>query len=180
MVEDKLQHCPRLMKRQQRGGGVMSWVCFVGREKALIAFFEEHINADLYLIHLNTVVRSWYRTLPALPSCFQHDIDPSHAEHTVKKAISRWEIDILPSPANIPGMNPIQSIWNAISTTLYSRVKQYTSKNPLETAISQVWSNMSEDYLESTSAHTWRTMVKVKINKGNSADLNKADKDILN
>ncbi|GFU66867.1 transposable element Tcb2 transposase [Trichonephila clavipes] len=97
---------------------------------------------------LNSVFALQRHTATTAGAIFQQDnVCPRTARvsHTCFHTVTT-----LPSPAQSPGLSPIEHIWDHLGR----RVEHLTSLNELEARLQQIWNEMSQDIIQSLYAST--------------------------
>ena len=96
---------------QGGGGGLMMWACMTAKGLGPIIRVDGHVNAKKYIDILTNVVEPYMDKNMLIASIFQHDNAPRHLAKTVCDKIEEMGLQVLPWPAQSPGLNPIQNAW---------------------------------------------------------------------
>ena len=78
---------------------------------------------------------------------FQSDNDPKHTSKVAQKYIEESHINVLPWPPQSPDLNPIENLWGILARKVYSRGKQFRTKEQLKTTIIKSWEEISIEQL---------------------------------
>jgi transposase len=79
---------------------------------------------------------------------FQLDNASIHRSKETKELFAEHDVEVMEWPARSPDLNPIENVWSAMSTIMYSNSRQYATKEDLKTAILAVWDEISQSSID--------------------------------
>lgn len=134
---------PFRLKRQQGGGGIMTWAGIIDGELVGPFRVEDGVKIDSasYCGFLSHTLLPWYRKQRAAKKknmMLMQDNAPSHASKYSKTWLSKngfRDDKIMDWPPCSPDINPIENLWSIIKWKVYADGNQYSSKEALWHAI---------------------------------------------
>ena len=78
-----------------------------------------------------------------------HDNATSHTAHPVRDFLQHRNISVLPWPAKIPDLNPIEHIWDLLDRRVRARAIPPRNVQELAGALVEEWGNISQQELAS-------------------------------
>lgn len=84
---------------------------------------------------------------PRLPWVFQQDNASVHRSNVAEAMLKRWNVQVLPWPAQSPDLSPIENLWSLVSRKL--RGKVFSNSDQLWEAVQREWNSVDEATLAS-------------------------------
>lgn len=149
------------------GGNVLVWGCFSGHGMGPLRRIEGVMDWYQYLdILRNTMLPFAEESLPLVWK-FQHDNDPKHTAKIVKEFVEAEQVPVIKWLAQSPDLNPIENMWEQLEREVRQKhPEKFTNKDQLFAALSQAWSEISENKIRSLLESMPRRCAEVIKNKG--------------
>ena len=130
-----------LIERDRFGGwSVIVWGGIMGRRNTNLIVVQRNLNTQGYINHILQP-----EAVPFLqrhgPSILMHDNARPHIARICRQFLKRDNVNVLPSPAVSPDMNPIEHIWDYLVRKVRARGNVHNFRY-LENALIQEWNNI--------------------------------------
>ena len=130
-----------LIERDRFGGGSdVVWGGIMGRGKTNLIVVQGNLNAQGYI---NQILQP--EAVPFLqrhgPAILMHDNARPHVPRICRQLLNRNNVNVLPWPAVLPDMNPIEHIWDYLCRKGRARGNVHNPRD-LEIALIQEWNNI--------------------------------------
>ena len=153
-------------KRQQGGGGVMTWACFSYHGKCDIVFLEGRQDSKKYCSTMGNHLLPWAAITHGENWVYQQDNCPIHVSSETKKWMAQQNINVLPWPSRSPDINPIENLWAIVSRVVYRDSRQFRNVRELKDAIINAWNSIDDGTLQNLSDSMQRRCVAVLNSRG--------------
>jgi len=97
---------------------------------------------------------------------FRQDFAPCHKSKITKRWLTERNIEILPSPANSPNLNPNENVWNDIKKAIRNEIVLPRTKAELKSVITRIWDRFSENTIDKLITQMPRRCAEVIRQKG--------------
>ena len=130
-------------RRQQGGGGVMTWTGIIGDELIGPVRVPQGVkrSSATYCQYLKNVLEAWLEEVPLTrlkKVLFMHDNSPCHAAKATIKCLEGLGFKnetLMVWPPNLPDINPIENLWAIIKQRVYADGKQFSTLHEVWKAI---------------------------------------------
>ena len=128
---------------------LMIWGCITYEGVGTLTVVDGNINAQKYIeVVYNFVWPVIARYFLDDNYVFLDDNAPVHGACVVKEYMDETDLHGMEWPAQSPDLNVIQNVWHNIKHELQKHVKKITSRQLLETAIRNIWTEIPIDYIQ--------------------------------
>ncbi|CAG2224309.1 unnamed protein product [Mytilus edulis] len=127
---------------------LMIWGCITYEGVGTITVVTGNINALKYIEIVDNFV--WpviARHFPADNYIYQDDNAPVHRAKIVKDYMEQNQLHGMEWPAQSPDLNIIENMWRKIKIELQKQAHNITTKAQMETAIRDIWTNISLEFI---------------------------------
>ena len=147
---------------------LMIWGCITYEGVGTITVVTGNINALKYIEIVDNFV--WpviARHFPADNYIYQDDNAPVHRAQIVKDYMEQNQLHGMEWPAQSPDLNIIENMWRKIKIELQKQAHNITTKAQMETAIRDIWTNISLEFIRKLYDSIPRRLMLVIRAKGN-------------
>lgn len=138
-----------LSRRHSREGGIMVWGAISYYGTIELVFVSHKMTATTYKNILEEAFPKFNDFFGPIPWTYQHDNAPIHTARAVKQWINQQGVQLLDWPPYSPDLNPMENVWGWLARKVYEGGKQFETIESLKDAITEAWSSISLNYLES-------------------------------
>ena len=123
------------------GGSIMLWGCFSAAGPGHLIKVQGKMKKEDYAKILRENLRSSAIKLGLRRDfTFQHDNDPKHTSHLVKKMLKDNKVNVLEWPAQSPDLNPIENLWRELKLRVHA--KRPSNLGDLERIAKEEWAQI--------------------------------------
>ena len=118
----------------------MVWDCIMGRRKTNLIVVQGNLNAQGYI---NQILQPEAVTFLQRhgPAILMHDNARPYVARICRQILNRNNVNVLPWPAVLPDMNPIEHIWDYLGRKVLARGNVHNLRD-LENALIREWNNI--------------------------------------
>ena len=132
------------------GGKIQVWGCFtangVGHIHHIKGIMDQKMYKQILIHHMRP---SMIKLGGKDKIVFQQDNDPKHTANSVKQYIANAGYLVLENwPAQLPDINPIESLWQELKTRLYHSQPHPRNKDELFEFLKREWEALPENVLK--------------------------------
>jgi hypothetical protein len=128
---------------------LMIWGCITYEGVGTLTVVDGNINAQKYIEVIdNFVCPVIARHFPDDNYVLQDDNAPVHRACVVKEYMEEADLHGMEWPSQSPDLNIIENVWHKIKHELQKNVQNITSRQLLETAIRNIWTEIPIDYIQ--------------------------------
>ena len=126
------------------GGGGLVWGCMFTADVGELIFIDSIMDKIMYMNILKENIKQSAEKLN-LPAgfTFQHDNDPKHSAHIVRRWLAYNVAHVLPHPPQSPDLNPIEHLWEELDRRVKKRA--INTKAELKNELLEEWHNISSE-----------------------------------
>ena len=122
----------------------MVWGAMAAGGVGQLCFLKSNVNAEVYQQVLE------YFMLPAgeeIFGCadfmFQQDLTPAHSARSTMRWLEDHGIEVLPWPANLPDLDPIENLWGLMTRSMLK--ERPSTQKELKGAIRRAWNSVTPE-----------------------------------
>ena len=124
----------------------MIWGCFIKNKMGPLVLIEGTLNAEKYikllkqhLIPFINELKNNNKNNKNEEFIFQEDNAPCHTAITANNWKNKNDINVLPSPAQSPELNPIENLWNDLKRRIRKHDIKVKNKTELFNLLKDEW-----------------------------------------
>lgn len=153
-------------KRQGGGGSFMVWAGFAANGTTYIAFCRSRMDSNEYQELLADYLLPSAPLITSGDWTFMQDNAPIHRSASTKSWMEANGVKLLTWPALSPDLNPIENLWGWLVRKVYAHGRQFKSVSELKLAITETWSQIPIELMQSLVFSLKTRMINVIAAKG--------------
>jgi len=141
------------------------WGAICSYGKISLKIFKDNMDAKIYTQILEEKlpeVKNLFRSVSAWS--WQQDNDPKHTSHTAIDWFNEKRIRLVSWPSYSPDLNPMENVWGFIKKEIAK--KRPRSLTELEQNLQELWSRLTDEYLEALVASMPKRLKLIISNRG--------------